>query len=149
MAKLKVIGYQVLMPAPYAQVLPGIRCLLDNGKTFEMGSIPFDVAVAVEKLANGNDLTEDDRLGLPLILSKLPDIERVLGNSIKNIFIDRVQQRGRSLVYGATVLIELNGKAFEHSMVPSNAILLSLLAGVDVLVDERFLMRQEGQRYIA
>ena len=136
LAKFKVVGYKIyLVP----NSLPLLRCFLENGEEFNMSSIPVDAAIAIERLANGEDLTTDPRLNLPLMLAEIPGVEKSIRDSISEVFIDDFIQSDAGYVYVATVVLNLNGRSVKKLMVPSNAIILALLSDADVYVDNKFL----------
>ncbi len=141
MSKVRVVGYKVLINPNYP--LPILRCKLENGEYFDMSSIPIDAAIAIERLANGVDITTDPRMILALVLAEIPAIESVLRSSIEEVVIDDVIKHGVGYVYCASVKININGRSVRKVMVPSSAIVLALLAGADVYVDEKVMMSRE------
>jgi len=140
LGKIKIIGYKIMINPNYP--LPSLRCTLENGEYFDMSAIPIDAAIAIERLANGVDLTSDPRMILALVLAEIPAIESALKESIEEVIIDDIIRYGVSYVYCASVKIKINGKFIRRIMVPSSAIVLALLAGANVYVDEKFVSSQ-------
>ncbi len=140
-AKLRVRRYRVVVSPYMGMGSPALLMELEHGKVFVMSSIPPDIAIAIEKLANGVDLSDDTRLSLPLLLSEMPEVESVLSRVVKDVVIDSAITRGDSVVYRATVTIQVDGeREVRVSAIPSSAIVLALLSGRDVYVDERLAM---------
>jgi len=135
--KVKVVGYKILFHPRFQY--PVLRCALEDGRSFDMSSIPIDAAIAIERLANGIDITSDPRMILALFLAEIPFIERTLRDTVKEVVIDDILEHRGGYVYCASVKININGKTFKKIMVPSSAIILALLAGAEVYVDEKFL----------
>ncbi|RLE51577.1 MAG: hypothetical protein DRJ20_01895 [Candidatus Methanomethylicota archaeon] len=135
--KIKVIGYKVFIHPHYP--LPSLRCELENGKFFDMGAIPFDAAIAIERFANGVDITSDPRMVLALILAEIPSVEGALRGAVEEVVIDDILRHTGGYVYCANVKIKINGKTIRRVMVPSSAIVLALLSGADVYVNEKFV----------
>lgn len=138
MNKIKIVGYKILFHPRFQYSM--LRCSLADGRSFDMSSIPIDAAIAIERLANGIDITSDPRMILALFLAEIPFIERALSDTIKEVVIDDVLEHRGGYVYCASVKVNINGKTFRKIMVPSSAIILALLAGAEVYVDERFLV---------
>jgi len=137
LGKVKVVGYKVLIHPHYP--LPSLRCELENGEFFDMSAIPIDAAIAIERLANGVDITSDPRMVLPLILAEIPSVESALKGSVEEVVIDDVLQHRSGYVYCANVKIKIDGNTIRRIMVPSSAIVLALLSGADVYVNEKFI----------
>lgn len=138
MNKIKVVGYKIMFHPRFKY--PVLRCTLEDGRFFDMSSIPVDAAIAIERLANGVDITSDPRMILALFLAEIPFIEHALRDTVREVVIDDVLEYRGGYVYCATVKVSINGKTFKRIMVPSSAIILALLAGAEVYVDERFLV---------
>jgi len=137
LGRLKIIGYRVMVRP--SDPLPLLKCFLEDGRSFNMSSIPVDAAIAIERLANGVELSGDPRLSLPMILMEIPSVESDIRGSVKEVVIDDMLESEGGYVYCASVFLEIDGKILKKLMVPSSAIILALLSGADVYVDEKFL----------
>lgn len=136
MGRIRVIGYKVMFHPCFQY--PILRCFLEDGRFFAMSSIPINAAIAIEKLANGVDITCDPRTILALFLAEIPFIEHALRDMVKEVVINDVLEHRGGYVYCTSVKININGKTSKKIMAPSSAIISALLAGADVYVDYRF-----------
>ncbi len=128
---------------------------LEDGERFIMGGIPLEIATEIKKYLSKNDSShnskliinsDDSRYTIFDILIDIPNIEKVLYNSIREVVIDYYDPEYN--IYGATIELERNYTIARKKilMIPSHAILLSLLANKKVYVSRKLVVEQ---KYIA
>jgi bifunctional DNase/RNase len=125
----------------------GIACHLENGQTFIMTSIPPDIALEILRMMQLSKNT-DPRKSISEFLACIPEVEAVLKRSIKDIVIDsRDPKKG---YYSATITLGNDEKQRRVKVIPSHAILVSLLSGVDIYVDDKLIQQMDSMpSYVA
>ena len=140
MVKLKVVNYEFFTFSSQRGLVEstGVNLLLEDGRVFTMFNIPK--FIAIECLRLKESLMDDYRMSLGEVLSDLPDLEKAVSDSIESVIIDTLDKERD--IYAATI-IKKNGMHKELKMIPSHAILLSLIAGIDLYVEESLVSEQE------
>ncbi|HIE37063.1 TPA: hypothetical protein EYP83_02745 [Candidatus Geothermarchaeota archaeon] len=115
----------------------------EEKRMLKMYNIPLEIAWELEKYSdNGGGLPTvhtDFRFSIFDILMELPDIEGILRNSIEEIVIDRLHPE--SNVFSAEVKLKNNysGLSKKVRMVPSHAVLLSIMGNIPLYISEDLL----------
>jgi len=139
MAKLKVLNYEFFTIATsnglYETV--GANLILEDGRIFTLYNIPRFIAMECLRLLNG--YTNDYRRSISEVLSELPELEEAVSSNIELIVIDQFDRERE--VYSAT--IKKKGDKQSIKMIPSHAILLSLISGSNIYVEEKLVEEQE------
>ena len=114
-----------------------------------MSGISYDVALEIKKylaLDSEFDLPtiNDPRFTLYDMFLEIPDLEKILHGTIKEVIIDYYDPEFS--IYGASVILDDNYTVMKKKllMIPSHAILLALLANRNVYVDSRLVESQEN-----
>lgn len=159
--KLLVKNYQIkFITSEDGRFLENIilNLFLEDGQRFIMGGIPLEIATEIRKYlskysssesSHGKKLvisTDDARYTIFDILLDIPDIEKILYNSVKEVIIDYYDSEYN--IYGATIELDKNYTIAKKRvlMIPSHAILLALLANKKIYVSGKLVA---DQRYIA
>jgi len=139
MKKLKVIGYEFF-------TMPGLggsnefiaaNLFLEDGNVFTLYNIPRFIAIECMRLTNR--FVNDFRLSISEVLAEIPELEKAISRNIKNIVIDGFDPELG--VYSATIK-KKNGDSKEIRVIPSHALLLSIIGGVDIYVKEELVKKQ-------
>lgn len=119
----------------------------DDKRRLRMYNIPLEIAWELEKYAeNSGELPTvqtDFRYSIFDVLMELPDIENILRESIEEIVIDRLHPE--SNVFSAEVKLKNNysNLAKKIRMVPSHAVLLSIMGNIPLYISEDLLQFTE------
>jgi bifunctional DNase/RNase len=132
--KIDVFTMQASEAPPFQDI--GIACHLENGQTFVMTSIPSDIALEILKMTQRSK-NADPRKSISEVLACIPEIETVLQRTVKAIVIDSCDQKKG--FYSATITLGNNAKQSQVKVIPSHAILISLLSGIDIYVDDKLI----------
>lgn len=115
----------------------------EEKRMLRMYNIPLEIAWELEKYSeNGGGLPTvhtDFRFSIFDILMELPDIEGILRKSIEEIVIDRLHPE--SNVFSAEVKLKNNYSSVSKKvrMVPSHAVLLSIMGNIPLYISEDLL----------
>ena len=115
----------------------------EEKRRLRMYNIPLEIAWELEKYAeNSGELPTvqtDFRYSIFDVLMELPDIENILRESIEEIVIDRLHPE--SNVFSAEVKLKNNysGVTKKIRMVPSHAVLLSIMGNIPLYISEDLL----------
>jgi len=124
-----------------------------RNKILRMYNIPPEIALELEKLSNSDHseietVSEDFRYTFVDTLLEMPSIEKILQDSVSEIVIDRLHTD--SNVYSAKVVIRntYSGIPKEIRMIPSHAVLLSVIGNIPLYVNEDLLIEvdEDGDR---
>jgi len=138
MKRIKVIGYEFFtIPDPISGDFVAANLFLENGKVFTLYNIPKFIAMECMRLTN--KLMNDYRLSISEVLAEIPELERVVSENIEDIVIDDFDPNLG--VYSATIR-KKNGDHRIVKVIPSHALLLSLITGRDLYVDENLIKKQ-------
>jgi len=136
---LKVVGYKFFTVSRRSWDVVGADLLLEDGRMFTLYNIPRFIAIECLKLLNG--YANDYRRSISEVLAEIPELEHAVSSAIESIAIDEFDPENE--VYSATVR-KRDGRVIK--MIPSHAILLGIISGREVYVDERLVERQEEAR---
>lgn len=151
--KLKVVEYNIhFITTADGRYLENIvlELNLENGWKFKMGGISYDVALEIRKYLSRPKPNEafpphlnDARFTLVDILLDIPELEKALHSSIKEIVIDYFDPEYN--IYGASVYLNdnLTYRRGRILMIPSHAILLALIGNKEVYVSSDLVMDGE------
>lgn len=122
---------------------------LEDNKVFRMSGISYDVALEIKKyLALDSEFNlptiNDPRFTIYDLLLEIPDLEKILHGTIKEVIIDHYDPEYS--IYGASVILNDDYTVMKKKllMIPSHAILLALLANRNIYVDARLVESQEN-----
>ncbi|MGC9181541.1 bifunctional nuclease family protein [Thermogladius sp.] len=132
--EVKVEGLDLYMP------VPRLVCELEDGRSFYLERVPYDVIIFVKKINGG--VIDDDRERLGDLLISMPEVLEALGKHVKRVLIEEFDEtRG---VYSAYVEFNDGELTIKRKMVPSHAILLALLVSKPVYVKKELVDAQEA-----
>ncbi len=115
----------------------------ERKRRLRMYNIPLEIAWELEKYADNSGelptVQTDFRYSIFDVLMELPDIENILKDSVEEIVIDRLHPE--SNVFSAEVKLKNNysGVAKKIRMVPSHAVLLSIMGNIPLYISEDLL----------
>lgn len=147
MKKLKVIDYEFFTISDISQSNEyiAVNLILEDGNTFTLYNIPRFIAVECMKLTN--QLANDYRRSISEILAEIPELEQAISKSIKDIVIDNLDSELG--IYSATIKRKNDNKTQDIKVIPSHALLLSIIGGIDLYVNEELVKKQlEDQKSI-
>lgn len=147
--KYRVSGFTLhFQVSPRTGLLENIVLVLevegDPNRILKMQNIPLEIALELEKFATTesqlNIENNDFRMSIFDVLMEIPNVEKMLRQSIKEIVINKLH-RDRN-VYSAEVhLVDTySGKPAVVEMIPSHALLLSVMGNIPVYISEDLLM---------
>lgn len=149
--KYKVVDYNIkFITTRDKRYLENIilELILENRKVFRMSGISYDVAMEIKKylaLESEFDIPtiNDPRFTLYDMFLEIPDLEKILHGTIKEVIIDYYDPEFS--IYGATVILDDSYTVMKKKllMIPSHAILLAILANRNVYVDRKLVEGQE------
>jgi len=139
MVKLRVLNYEFFTITSSNGMFEtvGANLILEDGRVFTLYNIPRFIAMECLRLLNG--YTNDYRRSISEVLSEFPELEKAVSSSIEFIVIDQFDRERE--IYSAT--IKRRGDNQHIKMIPSHAILLSLISGSSMYVDEKLVEEQE------
>lgn len=139
MVKLRVLNYEFFTITSSNGIYEtvGANLILEDGRIFTLYNIPRFIAMECLRLLNG--YTNDYRRSISEVLSELPELEKAVLSNMEFIVIDRFDSERE--VYSAT--LKKKGRDQYIEMIPSHAILLSLITGLSVYVEEKLVEEQE------
>ncbi len=116
-----------------------------NKKILKMYNIPPEIAIELGKLNSSDEDGVEDVSNMDFrytfvdALLELPSIEEILRRSISEIVIDKLHSETN--VYSARVVLKetYSGMQKEIRMIPSHAVLLSVLGNIPLYVSEDLL----------
>ncbi len=121
---------------------------LENNRIFRMSGISYDVAMEIKKylaLESNLDIPtiNDPRFTIYDMLLEIPDLEKILHGTIKEVVIDYYDPEFS--IYGASVILDDAYTVMKKKllMIPSHAILLALLANRNVYVSKKLVDGQD------
>lgn len=112
-------------------------------KRLKMYNIPLEIAWELEKYADNSGelptVQSDFRYSIFDVLMDMPGIENILRESIEEIVIDKLHPE--SNVFSAEVKLKDNYSGLPKTirMVPSHAVLLSIMGNIPLYVSEELL----------
>jgi len=119
-------------------------------KRLKMYNIPLEIALELEKYADNNgefpSVQTDFRYSIFDVLMDMPGIENILRESIEEIVIDKLHPETN--VFSAEVKLKesYSGVPKTIRMVPSHAVLLSIMGNIPLYVSEELLEDIEDYR---
>ena len=129
--------------------IPVIVCRLEDGRDFNLFSVPQDIVVAIRKL-KGYSIDDERETIFDIFLSVPSSLENIRKH-LRRVIIDSINPL--TYTYSATVEFGSNEATIRRKMIPSHAILLALLTRKPIyvkkiLVDEQERLDQEGEEDI-
>ncbi|PUA32803.1 MAG: hypothetical protein B7O98_05010 [Zestosphaera tikiterensis] len=124
--------------------MPALNCYLENGETFTLYNVPFDIAKAITALRSSYaeiDVEGDDSFDgrgtiYDVMIMFSPRLTE-LHNSIKRVVIDSYDV-GKG-VYSASLYLEVDNLTVKKTLIPSHALFLAMLFKKPVFVTEEVL----------
>ncbi|MCE4601772.1 MAG: DUF151 domain-containing protein [Desulfurococcales archaeon] len=110
----------------------GLKLLLEDGRSFVLVNIPYEVAEAIKVLNEGE--APPRRQSLFSLLVNHEYFREALGRGLKRVVIDELDYE--TSLYTATVEFEEGGITLKVKMIPSHAIYMALLAERPIYVLE-------------
>lgn len=138
MAAVKVINYEFYSLTKNDQFGETVivNLMLEDGRIFTLYNIPKFIATECIRLIDG--YTDDYRKSISEILSEIPELEHAVSSVIDTIIIDKFDEERE--IYSATIKMR-NGNV--KRVIPSHAILLSIIIGSCLYVKEELVEEQE------
>jgi len=130
---------------PSQPPIPVIVCNLENGKTFILYSVPYEIVIALSTITHEGEKIKNPtgRSSIFDLLSLLSsELENTIGRRIRKIVIDYLDPD--LMVYGASVYIDVEGAVIVKKMIPSHALFLAQLFNVPMYVSEDLVFIQES-----
>ena len=130
---------------PSQPPIPVIVCNLENGKTFTLYSVPYEIVIALSAITQEGEKIRNPtgRSSIFDLLSLLSsELESSMGKRIRKIVIDHLDPD--LMVYGASVYIDVEGATIVKKMIPSHALFLAQLFNVPMYVSEDLVVMQES-----
>ncbi len=124
--------------------MPALNCYLENGDSFTLYNVPFDIAKAIAVLKNSfteieveeKDLLDSRGTIYDVMIMFSPKLTE-LHNSIKRVVIDSYDiNKG---VYSASLYLEVDNLTVKKALIPSHALFLAMLFKKPVFVTEEVL----------
>lgn len=119
-----------------AYVIIGLRLDLEDGHTFTMVNIPYDVAEAI-KMITEEGQPPPQRQSLFALLINNEYFREMIESSLKEVVIDELDEN--TGLYTASAVFHQDGVTLKVKMIPSHAVYLALLAGKPIYVREDFV----------
>ncbi|WFO75942.1 bifunctional nuclease family protein [Desulfurococcaceae archaeon MEX13E-LK6-19] len=119
--------------------IPVIVCRLEDGRDFNLFSVPQDIVVAIRKIKGYK--VEDDRETIYDILLSSPESIEAVRKHLKRVVIDSINPL--TYTYSAIAEFGADGALIKRKMVPSHAILLALLSDKPIYVKRELVDEQE------
>ncbi len=119
----------------------GLRLNLEDGRHFEMYSVPPDVIEAIMMLRKGDPPPR--RQSLFAFLAYHEDFRDLFDAVLDKVVIDEFDRE--TGLYTATVHFEANGLRLEVKMIPSHAIFLALVTDKPIYVSEELVRIYEEE----
>jgi len=138
--KIDVFTMQASEALPFQDI--GVACHLENGQTFVMTSIPSDIALEILKMTQRSK-GADPRKSISEVLASIPEVETVLQRTVKDIIIDSCDHKKG--YYSATITLGNDEKQRQVKVIPSHAILVSLLSGIDIYVNDKLINHRNSK----
>lgn len=123
----RIVEYQDMHFSTY---VIGLKLLLEDGRSFVLVNIPYDVAEAIKVLNEGE--APPRRQSLFSLLANHEYFKEALGRGLKRVIIDELDYE--TSLYTATVEFEEEGITLKVKMIPSHAIYMALLAEKPIYV---------------
>jgi len=144
--KIKIVEYDIKFLTTPKGILKNIVLTLytQDGRKMNMYNIPLEIALELEKYASNhemdpNDLEYEFRYSIFDVMMELPTLEEIIKESVSEIYINNFDPEMN--IYSAEVVVKMNYTGAEKKihMIPSHAILLSILGNIPVYVDSDLL----------
>jgi len=137
MIKVKRVEAFVMPTPPY---VPVITCHLEDGRQFHLYYVPLEVVIAINKLqGEAYDVERESIFDLLPTLEK--ELLNVLSKRIGSVYIDEIDFD--TMLYSATVEILADGVKIKRKMIPSHAVFLALMLGMNIYVKGELIKYQE------
>ena len=131
----RIVEYEEMQFSTY---IIGLKLKLEDGRSFVLVNIPYEVAEAIRVYNNG--VEPPRRQSIFSLLLNHEEFKDVIGRGLKRIIIDELDYE--TGLYTATVEFEDEGITLRVKMIPSHAIYLALISGKPIYVSERLV--EEG-----
>lgn len=127
-----------LLPTP--PYTPIITCHLEDGRQFNLYYVPYEVVVAINRMQGEDYGVDRESLFdiLPMITSEFKD---ALKGRIRAVYVDYLNRE--TMLYTATMEINVDGTIIRKRMIPSHAIYLALVTGSEIYVADELIKYQE------
>lgn len=119
--------------------IPVIVCRLEDGRDFNLFSVPQDVVIAIRKIKGYS--VDDERETIYDILLSSPESIESIRRHLRRVIIDSINPV--TYTYSATAEFSTDGALIKRKMVPSHAILLALFAEKPIYVKKELVDEQE------
>lgn len=136
---IKVVKIEAfLLPTP--PYTPIITCHLEDGRQFNLYYVPYEVVIAINRMQGEDYGVDRESLFdiLPMITSEFKD---ALKGRIRAVYVDYLNRE--TMLYTATMEINVNGTIIRKRMIPSHAIYLALITGSEIYVADELIKYQE------
>ncbi len=142
---LKVERVEAFLTPTYPNI-PVMVCHLEDGRTFELYHVPYEIVRAVNKIMEEGELipSAKERETVFDILPLFKSVLEELNERIVRVVIDYLDQE--TALYTATLEIKTpEGIVMKVPMVPSHAIYLALLTRRPIYVLRKLVDEQSGE----
>ena len=123
---------------PSQPPIPILVCNLENGKSFILYSVPYEVITALNEVKGPTGRSSI----FDLLVTFARELEESIGRKIKKVVIDTFDPG--YMVYGASVYIDTGGATIVKKVIPSHAIFLAHLLNRPIYVTEELVTIQES-----
>ncbi len=134
---LRVVDVDAYFTPP-PHIVPILQCTLEDGRVFNLYSVPGEVVFAINRIKGVNIENNRETIFeiLPLFNSDLKD----LGKRIDKVIIDEIDETTQ--LYTAKIYIKGDGFVISKKMVPSHAVFLAYLIDIPIYVSEELVIKQ-------
>ena len=130
------------MVTPNPPHIPIILLEIEDGRTFTLYGVPYEIVLAINKLQNPEDVNSlDHRESFYDIVLEFKGHIEALGKLLQKVVIDDLDYS--TGLYSATAEFLLEGIIMRRRMIPSHAIFMALLFNKPVYVKKRLVDEQE------
>ncbi len=136
------------MLSPNPPNIPVIILTLEDGRSFTLYYVPYEIVVAINKLQKEKEgepvFDVNQRESIFEIFLDFRSLLEPLAKQLVRIVIDEIDYS--TMLYTATAEFDLGGIVMKRKMIPSHAIYLALLLGKPIYVSKRLVDEQEAMR---
>ncbi len=138
---LKVSQVDALI-TPNPPHLPIIILTLEDGRSFTLYGVPYEVVIAINKLQNPDEyMNYNNRESLFEILLHFRDELLNIASRMVRVIVDEIDYN--TGLYSAKAEFDLDGILLRKRMIPSHAVYMALLFNRPIYVAKRLVDEQE------
>ncbi len=141
--KLRISEFEIRFLTSTRGVLKNIVLTLytEDGRKLSLYNIPLEIAMELEKYSNNEnefisgEVDYDYRYTVFEVLMEMPSIEKVIGDSIKEVYINGYDPENNAYYAEVEITMNYTGGVKRVKMIPSHAVLLSIIGNIPLYVD--------------